>query len=167
MRLMTADEHKAARAKIDAVTAWLQAGKRDSYRPEELTAAGLVDVGNEVRGQVEIFEFLAQTDEAARKPYFAYFKDKKDDGERSMITTWMGDMIAQVVRTNEYKVPAFGSQSVRVAFRAYGIDGRLWSGTFYKSSGDYCRMRAIKPIYGSQVERLADFAKRWREAHGH
>lgn len=70
---------------------------------------------------------------------FAYWKD----GQPAQITTWMGDVLADVTwQGHPYNTPGFGRSSERVNFRAKGIDGRLWSGTYYKSSGDYVRMRA-------------------------
>jgi hypothetical protein len=74
--------------------------------------------------------------------YFAYFRD----GTQPTITTFTGDKLADVTLLgHEYKVPAFGRvPSTRVNFRAKGIDGRMWAGTYYKSSGDYVRMRVIK-----------------------
>jgi len=72
--------------------------------------------------------------------YFAYLsKDRR-------ITTWMGDTLATVTWMGaEYRCPGFGGfPSVRQNFTARGIDGRAWYGTFYKSSGDYVRMRVKK-----------------------
>lgn len=62
------------------------------------------------------------------------------------ITTWVGDVLAEVTWLGDpYKCPAFGGfGSTRVNFRARGIDGRNWYGTFYLSSGDYVRMQACK-----------------------
>lgn len=65
------------------------------------------------------------------------------------ITTWMGDLLATVTWEGApYQCPAFGGwPTTRVNFRAKGIDGREWCGTYYKSSGDYVRMR---PMGGSR-----------------
>ena len=58
------------------------------------------------------------------------------------IRTWMGGILARITWTgNEYSCP-FGSR--RINFGARGIDGRTYSGTYYKSSGDYVRMRVVK-----------------------
>lgn len=75
--------------------------------------------------------------------YFAYWREH--DGQRS-IGTWTGDQLATVTwASRPYRVPAFGFPSTRVNFRALGIDGREYAGTYYSSSGSYVRMRAVKP----------------------
>jgi hypothetical protein len=88
------------------------------------------------------------------KAIFAYWTQPKMGGvaERDAppgtikITTWMGDTLATVTWVGrEYHPPAFGSfPSTRINFRAKGIDGRTWAGTYYKSSGSYVRMRPVK-----------------------
>jgi hypothetical protein len=64
----------------------------------------------------------------------------------AVLTTWTGELLARVTWAGApYECPAFGSfPSTRRNFRAVGIDGRVWAGTYYQSSGDYVRMRALK-----------------------
>lgn len=78
--------------------------------------------------------------------YFAYFQETKENCEDELIVTWMGDLIAWVVqRFPAYKVPVFGGfPSLRQNFRAEGIDGHMYSGTYYVSSGNYVRMKRVK-----------------------
>jgi hypothetical protein len=75
-------------------------------------------------------------------PYFAYYTNPGSD----FITTWMGDTLAKVTYLGpEYTCPAFGCfPSKRRNFRAIGIDGRKWFGTYFVSSGDYVRMKPVK-----------------------
>jgi len=89
--------------------------------------------------------------------YFAYWHEASErDRELSTratmrlpiatITTWMGDLLARVTwNGHPYRCSAFGGfPSVRVNFRASGIDGREWYGTYYKSSGSYVHMSPLK-----------------------
>ena len=72
--------------------------------------------------------------------WFAYMSSDKE-----RVTTWVGDALARITWLGaEYKCPAFGWPSTRQNFRARGIDGRDWYGTYYVSSGDYVRMHACK-----------------------
>ena len=64
------------------------------------------------------------------------------------IRTWTGCVLATVVWVGKvYTSPTFGGwpgNGQRQNFRAKGIDGRNWAGTYYRSSGDYVRMRVVK-----------------------
>lgn len=81
--------------------------------------------------------------------WFGYWRDAPTDTPTELwvptIRTFMGDRLADVTSWGrEYRSPGFGRSSVRRNFRAKGIDGREWYGVYYKSSGDYVRMRARK-----------------------
>jgi hypothetical protein len=93
---------------------------------------------NDDRTIVEVYSFQ-YLDAGKKNGYFAYWQG-------GAITTWTGVKLGTVLSTGrEYRVPTRGVlPSVRVPFRARGIDDQLYSGTFYKSSGDYVRMRRIK-----------------------
>jgi len=89
---------------------------------------------------IEVFEF--ETLDKGREGYFAYWKDHAED-PRYTITTWTGALLGIVDHTRQYESPIPGSleKSQRVAFTALCIDGYEYAGTYYKSSGDYVRMR--------------------------
>ena len=72
-------------------------------------------------------------------PYFAYMS-----GDNKRITTWVGDKLGDVTFIGREYGGGFGG--VRQNFRMEGVDGRTWSGTFFKSSGDYVRMKPTKKI---------------------
>lgn len=60
------------------------------------------------------------------------------------IHTWLGTALdANAYVGPAYKTPAFGWPSVRraVTCRIFGV---LYHGTYYESSGDYCRLRRAK-----------------------
>lgn len=90
---------------------------------------------NEERSQAEVAAFRARK----YTKYFAYWKDTNSG---AIITTWMGDKLADVTwRGSVYNSAWF---SRRVNFRAKGIDGRMWHGIYYLSSGNYVRMSVSK-----------------------
>jgi hypothetical protein len=107
---------------------------RTSYRPAEVPES-LRHVDNEMRGAVEQWEFR----QSPPSRYFAYV------GIDGSITTWTGHKLsASVSWGREYQMPAFGGfPTTRQNFRMIATNGREYSGTYYKSSGDYCRMKRI------------------------
>lgn len=130
MRTLT-DEEKAFCADVRARDAQLHAwmGKRNSYRVEELPA-DIRPPTNEERGRCELLEFESATDPG---PYFAYLSN-----DRKRITTFMGDTIATIVHIGATWRGPFGNEWT--AFRAAGIDGRIWHGR-HNGPGMYLRMR--------------------------
>lgn len=70
------------------------------------------------------------------------FRWSKGEGKA---TTWTGAHLGSVTFGREYKCPAFGGFfSVRVPVRITAINGCTYAGTYYKSSGDYARVRKVK-----------------------
>ena len=91
---------------------------------------------NEEVGQMEQYEF-EHKNKGEGGTYAGYMSK-----DMTRITTWMGDTLADVQwKGAEYR-GNMGNRAVN--FRAKGIDGKLYSGTYYKSSGDYVRMKRIK-----------------------
>lgn len=84
---------------------------------------------NEERSKVEQYEWVSNPPLS----YFAYINEKK-----AVCATWMGDKLGNV---------GFGSPfhsnlgDVRVPITVYGINGKVYHGTYYKSAGDYCRIK--------------------------
>lgn len=129
-------ERAQLRARVDAFAQWL--GKRTSYKPEEVPQG--LSVENSERSRLEVLEFIAAPPEKA----FAYIKETS--ALLWAVTTWTGDTLATVTWSGmPYKCPAFGQQSECVNFRAVGINGATYSGIYYKSAGNYCRLRRVKP----------------------
>lgn len=89
----------------------------------------------------EAAAFMAEVPER----YFAYHAGpqlspvSRQIGQR--ITTWTGDLLANVVWTGNVYVSGFGDQ--RQNFRARAINGATYSGTAYLDAGDYVRMRRV------------------------
>lgn len=127
-------------------------GKAFTPNGEAAEAEG-ADERNRVRSNAEVEAFKARHNDR----WFGYWRDVDGTFQGpgnvgpvshriAEICTWMGDVLATVTwKGAEYSSPAFGGfPSKRINFRARGIDGRMWAGTYYKSSGDYVRMRVVK-----------------------
>lgn len=79
--------------------------------------------------------------------FFAYVDERGSASCHGRVTTWTGDTLALIVwKGARYRCPAFGGfGSERQNFRAQDpVTGALWSGTYYCSSGNYCRLRRIQ-----------------------
>jgi len=102
-----------------------------SYKPED-KPADVPDVSNEERSALEVFEFVTNPPDK----YFLYINEKNRTA-----TTWTGEKLGDVGFGCEYR-DNFGGK--RVPITVYAINGRTYHGTYYKSSGDYARIRAKK-----------------------
>ena len=99
-----------------------------------------VDQQNRITSQCEVAEFKSNPPER----YFAYVKEA-DGICPAHITTWMGDLLGTARLGTPYKVWGFGgNSSTRQSIRVKAINGREYYGTYYRSSGDYCRLRVVK-----------------------
>jgi hypothetical protein len=87
---------------------------------------------NEERGQVEQYEFVTNPPDR----YFAYVNERT-----RRLTTWMGDDLGEVGFGREYR-DSFGGR--RVSITIYAINGKRYYGTYFKSSGDYARIKVSK-----------------------
>lgn len=133
---MTNEEYKLLRARIDDMNEWVDTlrvrGGGASYKPEDVPAHLLPVPTNEERSAVEVHEFNLNKPEK----YFAYVSEKNHT-----VTTWTGDTLGSASFGCEFR-GNMGDK--RVPIRVNGVNGRTYSGTYYKSAGDYCRLRAVK-----------------------
>ena len=81
---------------------------------------------------MEVFDFITNPPDK----YFLYISEKT-----ATATTWTGDALGQVSFGREYR-DNFGGKRVPVTVR--DINGLIYHGTYYKSSGDYARIKANK-----------------------
>jgi len=87
---------------------------------------------NEERSAIEVYEFVHDPP----VKYFLYI----DEPSRSA-TTWMGDVLGRVSFGQSYR-SAFGD--TRVPIWVDAINGLLYHGTYFKSAGDYARIKLAK-----------------------
>ena len=147
---LTPEQAADIRGRIDAKSAWLRSIKRNSYKTEELEAAGLLPVSNEETSALEVFEFIR--DEPER--YFGYVKCPEFSGARASFaaysalygrtgefTTWTGDKLGVVQFGRAWRDNFSG---IRVPISVKAITGDLYHGYYYASSGDFARVRKGK-----------------------
>lgn len=99
-------------------------------------------IDNRLRSAVEHWEFI-QNPPAA---YFAYVKLHDRSGYNMLncqaaITTWTGQLLGAAFLGKPYQ-DNFGGTRQSVSMEA--INGRRYHGTYYRSSGDYCRLKLSK-----------------------
>jgi len=61
-----------------------------------------------------------------------------------LVTTWIGDSLGEARLGNAYHCPAFWRQSTRRSVTLHAVNGYWYYGTYFESSGDYCRLRRGK-----------------------
>lgn len=132
---MNKRQHAALRAKLNAnqaaATQWCKDNKTNGIPSEVWKKFPFAKVAtNENRSKVETYEFLNDPPEN----YFLYIRE-----EDRVATTFMGDKLGSVSFGSPFK-GNFGD--VRVPITVLGINGRTYHGTYYKSAGDYARIKA-------------------------
>jgi len=133
--MLTESQYHDYRARYDAYESWRNGKTR--VNPGEVPENARIS--NEERSAIEIYEFHQDKPDS----YFAYVQRSTDPLSLSCkITTWMGDLLGTGSLGNAYR-SNFGDQ--RRSIRIKGVNGVIYYGTFYESSGDYCHLRATKP----------------------
>jgi len=132
---MTNQEAADIRARDEAVQAYL--GKRCSYTEAELRSAGLNPPTNEERSAVEVFEFCRDKPEK----YFLYVTITEAGGQGGIATTWTGEKLGDC-RLGHIYGDNFGGKRQSITVRA--INGETYHGTYFKSAGDYARVKKAK-----------------------
>ena len=140
--MLTYVDHARLRDKIDryyAAQERLFPG-RNGFTPmdiEMVLASAGIDAAptNEERSAVEVYEFMRD------KPvkYFAYVNTNERQPGLGQVTTWTGDLLGACSFGREYR-DKFGGK--RVPITVHGINGLTYHGTYFKSAGDYCRLKA-------------------------
>ena len=141
--MITTERYNELNEKSGRFAAWL--GDRRSYRPEEVPAHCPAPT-NEERSQMEVFQFVNMPPEK----YFCYIRRVDCDGNpaaasmRFQATTFTGEILGEGILGHGYETPAFYRPSRRYPVRFKAINGREYAGTYYASSGDYARIKAVK-----------------------
>jgi hypothetical protein len=105
-----------------------------------------IDEKNRQTSQLELANWMREKPQR----YFVYVKARTNTERigcnppderylRGTITTWVGDELGIVFGGLPYR-DNFGGE--RVAIDVVGNNGVIYYGTYYKSSGDYCRLKA-------------------------
>jgi hypothetical protein len=142
---MNPQEYQAAKALVTKADAYYDAHAdtgRGGWRSLDTKKFPEYPDVNKEKGQVEAYEF--EHNNTGADGYFCYWKDADATHPRATLTTWMGDKIAEVIHYSQPFRCGFGMNSRRISFQARGTDGHTYAGTYYVSSGNYCRMKRIK-----------------------
>lgn len=133
--MITPQQAADIRQRNDALMAWVDSvrGKNGwaSYKPED-KPAHVPDVSNNERSALEVFDFITNPPEK----YFLYINEGQGTA-----TTWTGETLGHVTFGREYR-DNFGGKRQPVWIR--GINGLKYHGTYYKSSGNFARIRISK-----------------------
>ena len=132
------------RTRNHALMAWVDSirGKNGwaSYRPED-KPSHVPDVTNDERSSLEVFDFVTSPPDR----YFLYIDDQKRTA-----TTWTGETLGQVLLGCEYR-DNFGGK--RVPVTVYAVNGYVYHGTYYRSAGNYARVKASKTQRPSKLDK--------------
>jgi hypothetical protein len=149
--MLTEKQALDIRSRHDAARAWLKAQKRNSYKTEELRAAGIKEPTNDETSALEVFEFVRDKPEK----YFAYVREPNAgtygrssfDRARALyagtgaLQTWTGENLGTMQFGAAFR-DNFGGIRVPVSVKA--INGSVYHGTYFFSAGDYCRLKKAK-----------------------
>lgn len=133
----TAAEYNTAKEKLsayDAVANKWRADNKTNGMPMDIVATMpyASEVNNEMRSKIEVWEFLNNPPDK----YFLYIDEKENKA-----ITWMGDILGSVTFGTAYKCN-FGDTRQHITISA--INGKTYHGTYFKSSGNYARIKAAK-----------------------
>lgn len=110
--------------------AFLKVSGLNCYKPDEVSH--LDPPTNEERSAVEVFDFVHNPPDK----YFLYVSEEKRDAH-----TWTGQHLGKACFGRQWR-DNFGG--IRVPVEIYGINGWRYVGTYFKSSGDFARIRKAK-----------------------
>jgi hypothetical protein len=130
---MTNNRYNKVRKAIDAYHAYINerfANKRGhvcmtlAQQQEAYKAVGM-QITNELRSQVEVYEFIHNKPSS----YFAYANEAT-----KKMTTWTGEELGTI---------RFLTNSSRPSIQVTAINGLTYKGSYYKRYGNYCRVKVI------------------------
>ena len=90
-------------------------------------------VTNDIRSAIEEWEFKIKPPQK----YFVYVNLKE-----RIITTWTGQKLGNIISIGRTHNSNMGDE--RIPIRVKGINTLTYSGIFYKSAGDYARIKTVK-----------------------
>ena len=100
-----------------------------------------VDSRNSITSAHEVYEWMSNPPAT----YFAYVKvthDRQGYGA-GVLTTWTGDVLGAVHLGRRFHTGGF-ARSTRRSVTVIGTNGVKYHGTYFESSGDYCRIKRSK-----------------------
>jgi hypothetical protein len=132
--MLTAEQYADLKAKYDTYHEQRRAKFGDKPLTLEDQAQLPPSPTNDEISSVEVYEFV--TTPPAK--YFAYVRE-----DERLLITWTGEKLGTVAFGRPY-YSNLGDTRVPVSVKA--INGRRYHGTFFKSSGDYARLKLAKGV---------------------
>lgn len=127
---ITIEQVRDIEAREAILADFMKRAKRNYLTPED--QAQLPSVTNDERCAVELFYW----NEEKPAKYFLYISEK----DRAA-TTWTGEKLGRVEFGREYR----GNMGdTRQSVRVYGNNGVNYAGIYFKSAGEYARIKALK-----------------------
>nr|WP_298657062.1 hypothetical protein [uncultured Flavobacterium sp.] len=90
------------------------------------------EVTNELRSAIEAWEFKIKPPQK----YLVYV-----NLEKRVVTTWTGQVLGNITQIGREFRSNMGDKRINIRFK--GINTLNYSGTFYKSAGDYAIVRTV------------------------
>lgn len=148
--MITQKRYLELKRRIQLFDAWVDTIRNPrngaaSYYPSQVPK-DLIKVTNKQRSAVQAYEFVHNPPDK----YVVYVKRYEispgiADARRVTATTWTGQTLGHGRLGPMYKCPSFGGvSSIRYPIRFKGINGRVYSGVYYSSTGDFARVKAVK-----------------------
>lgn len=134
--VITSERAEDIRARYATWEQWFRTLGRNHYHPDEVPADCKAPT-NEERSALEVYDFVNDPPDS----YFLYIRECKLTRWDGEATTWAGDRLGWVCFGSEYRS---NMGDIRVPVTIKAINGKTYHGTFYKSAGDYARIRAAK-----------------------
>jgi hypothetical protein len=132
MNTISKESYESLKAKYNRHEKWLNG--RTSYPSADVPAD--CQITNDEIGKIEVYEFVHNLPQK----YFLYVNE-----EKRVVTTFNGEQLGTITLLGApYKAPAFGGYSTRQSIKIKAINGLTYSGTYYTSSGNYARIKAVK-----------------------
>jgi hypothetical protein len=145
--MLTKEQYTQTKARIEALEKWRNG--RTSYHTSEVPAH-LATITNDDRSASEVYEFVTNPPERyflyinhpeVRSTFLSEQADSVRYGSSGLATTWTGEKLGDVQFGTTFR-SSFGD--TRVSIRVYAVNGRTYAGTYYKSAGDYARVKLVK-----------------------
>lgn len=133
----THEDYKLALEKLsqyDAAANKYRADNKTNGIPIEICASFpfASEVSNEMRSAIEVYEFI----NTPPNKYFLYINEKE-----GIAMTWTGQKLGRVTFGQTYR-SNLGDKRQSVSI--WAINGHTYYGTYYKSSGNYARIKMRK-----------------------
>jgi hypothetical protein len=125
----------------EALLAQLDVDAALGIAADRLEESGLpcTNVRNVLASRREVHEFRCFKPDR----YFAYVQGLPPQQlGQPKVTTWMGDILGTIVAVGRRWTSNMGDERETLTVKA--ITGEYYTATYYRSAGDYCRMRKRK-----------------------